>query len=59
MKRERWIAVEGSIYTDKAYRMHFPDNKEAEIYNRKSIAFNVGNELAQHIVELHNASLRI
>lgn len=57
MKRERWIAIEGCIYTEKAYRIHFPQNKEGIVYNRKSIAFNVGEELAKHIVELHNAHL--
>jgi hypothetical protein len=59
MLRERWIAIEGSIFTEKAYRVVFPNNKERIVHSCKSIAFNVGKEVAEHIVKLHNASIKV
>jgi hypothetical protein len=55
---ERWIAIDGSIYTERAV----PKKSEAtgKLFKepqRESIAFNVGQKVAQHIVNVHNLSM--
>ena len=53
-----WQEVNGSIYTvpTQEMRSDFPANRT--IYQVPvAIAFNVGRDLARHIVELHNKSL--
>lgn len=53
--KERWVARDGSIYTVKVYSFK---GFGGTVYEAtKSISFNVGEEVAQHIVNLHNASL--
>lgn len=51
---ERWIVIDGSIYTEAQYQRMAPVG--GTIKYRPAIAFNVG-ETAEHIVGLHNASL--
>jgi hypothetical protein len=48
----RWIAVDGSVYTEGKYKMmsEFARLPDA----RHPIAFNVGQKVAEQIVELHN-----
>lgn len=55
-KRE-WIADNGSIYTADSEEMTVDFDKR-KIPVRRSIAFNVGEQLAEHIVRLHNESLK-
>jgi len=54
----RWVAKDGSIFTEGLVEMRsdFPGNKTTYKVSI-SIAFNVGDEIAKHIVELHNRSL--
>jgi hypothetical protein len=53
-----WVAVNGSIFTEPTFRVKAqlsPIGKMLE--QRLSIAFNVGEEAARHIVDLHNAKV--
>ena len=56
---EKWVEDNGSIYTVNTVpaRSDFPNQKRT-IRVRVSIAFNVGKELAEHIVRVHNESLK-
>lgn len=54
--KSKWVVVDGSIFTVDLYR--------AETVNKiddqpKAIAFNVGREVAEHIVNLHNNTLDV
>lgn len=58
MLDKRWVAENGNIFVDESYKKRNSDYKYGEFFEaRNSIAFNVGQKLAQHIVELHNKSL--
>ena len=48
---EMWVAKEGSIFEIKQSTVKVGFN---EIKLQKSIAFNVGDKVARHIVDLHN-----
>jgi hypothetical protein len=54
----RWVAVDGSIYTEEAFlkRSEFTGKNLAD-KQRISIAFNVGDKVAKHIVDVHNGNL--
>jgi hypothetical protein len=52
--RVRWVALDGSIFTEDRFAVQLPF-KDAKL--QLSIAFNVGREMAHHIVTLHNAAL--
>jgi hypothetical protein len=55
----RWVVVDGSIYTADTVEMRSDFSPNRTIYNvPNAVAFNVGDRLANHIVELHNASLK-
>ena len=55
-KKLEWIAVNGSIRTKDEFRVK-PDLGRA--YHASIwIAFNVGDDVAHHIVKLHNESLK-
>ena len=53
MIKEYWIVKDGSIFTDKAYK-YITDHKT--YYARRCIAFNIGEKLANHLVDLHNVT---
>ena len=55
---EEWVVMGGSIYSAVEKRKHNQDFSRAKdfVYH-DVVAFNVGDRLAKHIVELHNASL--
>ena len=55
LKDEKWIAIEGSIYSEREYQEKSDYGRKYKV--RKSVAFNVGQELASHIVSIHNAEL--
>jgi 1,2-phenylacetyl-CoA epoxidase PaaB subunit len=54
-----WVVREGSIYTAQPedMRSSFPGNKKTYKV-QVAVAFNVGDALAHHIVETHNAHLK-
>jgi hypothetical protein len=55
-RQERWIAHDGSIYTETAHEVRL---KSGVRQVQQAIAFNLDQEhgLAEHVVKLHNASL--
>lgn len=53
--QERWIAINGSIFTEAKRRHPLLGGREA--VHRDGIAYNVGADAAEHIVKLHNDSL--
>lgn len=53
--QERWIAINGSIFTERAERkMSEHSGRPIAEPQRDAIAFNVGQQVAEHIVALHN-----
>jgi hypothetical protein len=50
--RIRWVAIEGSIFSEEEYIKTFERVGSKRV--RLSIAFNVGEEVARHIVQVHN-----
>lgn len=53
--KERWVAKNGSIFCERSYSVKTEYN--TKYMTQDSIAFNVGEKVAEHIVALHNASL--
>lgn len=51
-----WVEDNGSIYTADTEDV-ITEFSRKTIKVRTSIAFNVGAEVARHIVELHNANI--
>jgi hypothetical protein len=52
---DRWVAIDGSIFTEREFEQKTAVGKFIKV--RRSIAFNVGKETAQHIVDLHNGQV--
>lgn len=50
----KWVAIQGSIFTEQEVERQSDFGKKYKA--RLSIAFNVGDKLAKHIVQMHNAS---
>lgn len=55
--KERWIAVQGSVFTDRAFPGAGPTGNPFKEPVRAAVAFNVGDEVARHIADSHNATL--
>ena len=56
VRKVRWVAKDGSIFTEAEYKVKL----EFKFVNQQiGIAYNVGREVANHIVEVHNTRLRI
>ena len=54
VKKERWIAIDGSIFTERTFPITFESGVKHQL--RVAIAFNVAR-VADHIVTFHNESL--
>jgi 5-methylthioribose kinase len=54
--KRRWVAKDGSIFVEKADPVKMEHQKKP-IFVQEPIAFNIGSELANYIVGLHNARL--
>jgi hypothetical protein len=54
-----WVVKDGSIFTEGTVEMRseFPGNKTT-YQVPVAIAFNIGEEVARHIVELHNKEIQ-
>lgn len=52
----KWIVIDGSIFTDALFEFR-SEHSQGKIKARKSIAFNVGDEVAERIVRLHNSEI--
>ena len=56
VRKVRWTVKDGSIFTEAEYKVKL----EFKFINTQiGIAYNVGREVANHIVEVHNTRLRI
>jgi len=55
-KKQKWIAVDGSIYVDLIIEKYNPEFK-VKYEMRPTVAFNIGQDVAEHIVKLHNKEL--
>ena len=51
--KSKWIAEGGSIFTEHKFKVKL-DFAGGHMLQRGAIAFNVGDEIAKHIVQLHN-----
>ena len=54
VKKVRWVAKDGSIFTEEEFKVKM---EFKFVQQQIGIAFNVGREVADHIVELHNTGL--
>ena len=54
VRKVRWTVVDSSIFTEEAYKVKL---EFAFVEHQLSVAFNVGKDVAHHIVRLHNNSL--
>jgi gentisate 1,2-dioxygenase len=53
-----WVAINGSIFTEPTFRVKAQLSPNGKILEQQlSIAFNVGEEAARHIVDLHNSKV--
>ena len=56
-KKVRWVSEHGSIFTEQTAKVKFEFTGFKEIH--ECVACNVGKEIADHIVRLHNDHLRL
>jgi hypothetical protein len=47
----RWVAIDGSIFSEEVFTKKIDG---VEIKARIAVAFNVGADVATHIVTMHN-----
>jgi hypothetical protein len=53
--KERWFAKDGSVFSEVSKKQVVLGFKDAKaFYNNESVALNVGNAVAKHMVDLHN-----
>ena len=58
MMKHKWFVKDGSIFSEQVKSKHSQDFRLGKEYQyQEAIAFNVGNRIAQHIVDLHNAEI--
>lgn len=53
--KEKWIAVSGSIFTEREFTGRGPGGNSYKFH--PAVAFNVGDDVAKHIVRTHNEEL--
>lgn len=59
MMKHEWIAEGGSVYSTQEKIKCSKEFRLGKNYKyRDAVMFNVGNEVAKHVVELHNAWLK-
>lgn len=54
LKKVRWMSKDGSVFTESEYKVKL---EFAFVNVHHGVMFNVGREIADHIVRLHNESL--
>lgn len=55
----KWFAKNGSVFSEKVIEKKNQDFRLGKTFeSQEVIALNVGNKVAQHIVDLHNKELR-
>lgn len=55
--KQRWIAINGSIFVDREVEVKADLGKKYK--KRDSIAFNVGQDIAEYIVHQHNKTITV
>lgn len=55
--RVKWVAINGSVFTEQEVERTSDFGKKYKA--RLSIAFNIGDKLAKHIVNQHNDALEV
>lgn len=55
--KERWVAIDGSVWTERKYPVVSNLNKNCEQTTRQAVMFNVGDDVAKHVVTLHNSTI--
>ena len=59
MLKSKWFVKDGSVFSEKVKSKHSQDFRLGKEYEyQEAVAFNVGDRVARHLVELHNASLQ-
>ena len=56
LRKVRWVAKDGSIFTEEEFKVKL---EFKFIMTQVSVAFNVGREVAEHLVRLHNDQLSL
>ena len=56
VRKVRWVVKDGSIFTEEEFKVKL---EFKFIMTQVSVAFNVGREVAEHIVRLHNEQLNL
>lgn len=58
LKQEKWFAKDGSVFSVEKKLKRTQDFRFAKNFEiNESVMLNVGNDVAKHVVELHNAWL--
>ena len=57
LKKVKWVSENGSIFTEATEKVKFEFTGFKEV--RSCVAANVGKEVADHIVGLHNDQLQL
>jgi hypothetical protein len=58
IKNEKWFAKDGSVFSVETKLKRTQDFRFAKNFAcNESVMLNVGNDVAKHVVELHNAWL--
>lgn len=56
VRKVRWVVKDGSIFTEAEYKIKL----EFKFVNQQiGIAYNIGREVASHLVRLHNDHLQL
>lgn len=59
MMKHEWYAKDGSVFSTKVKLKCSKDFRLGKNYEyQDAVAFNVGKDVAEHLVELHNAWLK-
>ena len=56
VRKVRWVVKDGSIFTEEEFKVKL---EFKFIMTQVSVAFNVGREVAEHMVRLHNEQLNL
>jgi hypothetical protein len=58
--KHKWYVKDGSVFSTETKLKCSKDFRLGKNYQyQDAIAFNVGNKIAEHIVELHNTRLQL
>ena len=58
LKQEKWFAKDGSVFSVETKLKRTQDFRFAKNFEyNESVMLNVGNDVAKHVVELHNTWL--